>query len=351
MVRLHLLGFTPDLKGLVFSGRRGGKRANYFVAVDDRFFEALEQLEEAREKKSGGSGRRKKGRRQEDQEVVEDVVNADVLDLEGSRALAVTDSQELPLPGGANSVESKLSPREIQNLLREGRSVTEVARRAEVEPEWIERFTGPVREERAGVIRMTRQAVLRRARLGRSSLRIGDAVVRNLESRKATAETLGNLEDGWDAKRIGPRKWRVRLRFYHRGKNRTAEWEFDKDTRRVDAQNKLGIELGWWPRPEQQRERSEAEGNGSRRQASAKGGARAKGRTGRKDTSNASSKNTSSKKKVSGKKASGKGPSKSSTKRDSTKGKRGSGKGSSKGGSSASGGSKGGSSGGSRRRR
>lgn len=254
MVRLHLLGFTPDLKGLVFSGRRGGKRANYFVAVDDRFFEALEQLEAAREKKAG----QRSPRRGEDE--IEEVVNADLLDLEGARALAVTDSQELPIPQGANSVESKLSPREIQKLLREGRSVAEVARRAGVDPEWVERFTGPVREERAGVIRMTRQAVLERPRLGRSGLRLGEAVVRNLESRKATAETLRGLEEGWDAKRVRPKTWLVRLRFYHRGKNRTAEWELNTDTRRVEARNKLGTELGWWPRPEQERERS-GEGN------------------------------------------------------------------------------------------
>lgn len=345
MVRLHLLGFTPDLKGLVFSGRRGGKRVNYFVPVDDRFFEALEQLEEAREKKAGGrtSGTRK-GRRKADDETLEEVVNADLLDLEGSRALAATDPQELPLPRGANSVESKLSPGEIQKFLREGRSVAEVARRAEVEREWIERFTGPVREERAGVIRMTRQATLERPRLGRSGLRIGDAVVRNLESRKATAETLRNLEEGWDAKRVRPKAWLVRLRFYHRGKNRTAEWELNRDTNRVEARNKLGTELGWWPRPEQQRERSEAETDGSRGRSSGKGGT---GRGGRSKASGRSKpsekKKASANKKASARKASATGPSKRSS-------KGGSGKGSSTGRSSGSGRRKKGSSGGSRRR-
>lgn len=251
MVRLHLLGFTPDLKGLVFSGRRGGKSANYFVAVDEHFFEALEQLEDAREKKRGNrGGKKRKGRRTD---AIEEVVNADVLDLEGSRAVAATDAQEPPLPQGVNSVESKLSPREIQKLLREGRTVKEVARRAEVDPEWIERFTGPVREERAGVIRMTRQAVLERARLGPSALRIGEAVVRNLESRSASAETLRTLDEGWDAKRIRARAWLVRLRFYHWGKTRTAEWEFDQDTRRVSGRNKLATDLGWWPGDEKGR--------------------------------------------------------------------------------------------------
>ena len=224
MTRLHLLGFTPDLKGLVFSGRRGGKKGTYWVPVDKALREAVEQIDEAREERKAATRPKSSGRR-----------------------LAVTDTQDLPLP--RSQPESRLSPREVQRMLREGRSVRDVAKRAGVDEAWVERFTGPVVEEQAGVIQMTRSAYQDRQRLGRSGLPIGEAVRRNLDQRKATSDTLNQLDDGWSARRMRSQIWRVRLRFTHRGKRRSAEWEFRKDTRAVSPRNQLARELGWSPPP------------------------------------------------------------------------------------------------------
>lgn len=254
MIRLHLLGFTPDLKGLVFSGRRGGRTGTYWLPVDGTLERALSQLEKAREdqaREKAGSGKGKgkakaKGRKETSDEPD--------LDLEGILAGAeeppsVTDTQDLPLPSVVARSESRLPPREIQQLLRQGRSVRDVAAEAGVDERWVERFTGPVLEEMIGVIRMTREAFQTRPRLGVSGLPIGTAVLRNLTDRKATADTLAEAEDGWEARHVAPRTWRVRLRFRHRGKRRTAEWEFNKDGGEVRPRNKLATELGWWPPP------------------------------------------------------------------------------------------------------
>lgn len=250
MIRLHLLGFTPDLKGLVFSGRRGGRTGTYWLPVDGTLERALSQLEKAREdqaREKAGKGKGKaKGRK--------DTAPEAELDLEeilagADEAPPVTDTQDLPLPSVAARSESRLSPREIQQLLRQGRSVKDVAAEAGVDERWVERFTGPVLEEMVGVIRMTREAYQTRPRLGLSGLPIGTAVLRNLTDRKATTETLAEAEDGWEARHVAPRTWRVRLRFRHRGKRRTAEWEFTKDSGEVRPRNKLATELGWWPPP------------------------------------------------------------------------------------------------------
>src|SRR5687768_14975810 len=48
MVRLYLLGFTNDLKGVVFTQRRDGKTASFWVPIDDRFLAAVDKLERAR---------------------------------------------------------------------------------------------------------------------------------------------------------------------------------------------------------------------------------------------------------------------------------------------------------------
>jgi hypothetical protein len=258
MIRLHLLGFTHDLKGFVFSGRRGGKTGTYWVPVDETLLRALEQLEGAREERSG-EGKAKGGSAELDR-------------------LAVIDTQDLPLPPPRKSEpRSKLSPREIQQLLREGRSVKDVAGQAGVDASWVERFLGPIMEEQAGVIRLTQQGVQSRPRLGPSGLQIGAAVVRNLESKKATDQTLEELEDGWEARRIRPRTWRVRLRFTHRGKRRTAEWEFRKDTGAVRVRNQLASDLGWWPPPEPpQRGKGKGAPKPAAKGKTTKGGAKSK---------------------------------------------------------------------------
>jgi hypothetical protein len=49
------------------------------------------------------------------------------------------------------AAESKLTIKEIQALLREGRTVESVARKAGVDPTWIERFEGPIVWERDGM--------------------------------------------------------------------------------------------------------------------------------------------------------------------------------------------------------
>jgi hypothetical protein len=229
MTRLYLLGFTNDLKGVVFAQRRNAKKPAFWVPIDGDFMKALAKLDRARKDRDvprGGKRRRAAA--------------------DGDRGQA---EAPRPLPAvGRSQSTSKLPVSEIQQLLRRGRSAKNVADAAKVSLAWVERLAEPVMTERAGVVQLAQRARMPRPRLGVSGLPVGEAVQRNLEERRATPDTLDALV--WDARAFHAGGWRVWLSFEHRGKRRRAEWELSKDRRHIRPRNRLGAQLGWWP-PEQ----------------------------------------------------------------------------------------------------
>ena len=233
MVRLYLLGFTHDLKGVVFSQRKNGKSASFWVPVDKAFLDAIDKLENARTEatdgKKGGKGKARATK----------PARAERAREESGRVI-------LP-PVGRSQTTSRLPVSEIQQLLREGRTVKSVVEASKAPQTWIERLADAVLTERAGVVRLTQRAHMSRPRLGRSGLPVGDAVLRNLEERRATADTIEGIDDAWDARATRGGTWKVWVKFGHRGKRRTAEWEFRKATRQVLPRNRLAAQLGWWP--------------------------------------------------------------------------------------------------------
>jgi hypothetical protein len=230
MKRLHLLGFTHDLKGVVFAQRKGAKTATVWVPIDEAFNDAVRKLERARADKAdapkGGSKRKK----------------------EEPPPAPPEEQDDRPLPPvGRSPVASGMRPSEIQQLLREGRSVNSVAEASKAPRAWVERLAEPVLAERHGVVQMAQNAIMPRPRLGPSGLALGEAVRRNLEGRRAPLETIERLDDAWDARLARSGGWRVFVRFNHRGKRRTAEWEFHKGRRQILPRNRLAGQLGWWP--------------------------------------------------------------------------------------------------------
>ncbi len=222
MKRVYLLGFTHDLKGVVFAQRKGAKTATMWVPIDESFNEAVRKLEKARTDKAGGRKKKEEARAPE------------------------PDDRPLP-PVGRSQAASGMRPREIQQLLREGRSVNSVADVSKATRAWVERLAEPVLAERLGVVSMAQRANMPRPRLGPSGLPLGEAVRRNLEERRAPLETIERLDDAWDARLSRAGGWRVFVRFNHRGKRRTAEWEFHKGQRQIQPKNRLAGQLGWWP--------------------------------------------------------------------------------------------------------
>src|SRR5258706_16056256 len=47
--QLHLVGFTTDLEGLIFSARKGAKSGGYVVALDDTLLATIDEAHRLRE--------------------------------------------------------------------------------------------------------------------------------------------------------------------------------------------------------------------------------------------------------------------------------------------------------------
>ena len=145
-----------------------------------------------------------------------------------------------PVEPPAPRVDSKLTPREIQALLRQGKSVASIAKKAAVAAAWVEKFEGPIAWERAGMAARAQRSTLVRARRGASALPLGEAVAANLKARGTDGPTE------WDAVRHPRGKsWIVSCSFTTRSRAGSARWEFDPETEEVSALSNFAGDLGW----------------------------------------------------------------------------------------------------------
>ena len=139
---------------------------------------------------------------------------------------------------------SRLSPAEIQSLLREGRTVRSVAKEARAPLEWVQRLAKPIEDERLGIVNQLLRARVYRPRKGRSAETVGVAIIENLRERGMRFPEKV-LDDGWTAVRPAGREWRIRFSFEHRGKRRRADWSFDPQTREVETLNAAAADLSF----------------------------------------------------------------------------------------------------------
>ncbi|HWC14751.1 MAG TPA: septation protein SepH [Actinomycetota bacterium] len=207
---VRAVGATPDGSAIVLARPQGGP-GRFKLAIDSGLVEALEAAREARD-----------------------------------AAARARDQLELPPPIPAR-VESSLTIKEIQDLLRQGRTTASIAKRAGVDAEWIARWEGPIVWERAGMAARARRAAMVRARGGRSRASLLEAVEANLKE-KGIQMSPDDLDAGWDAmKRPRANGWIVSFTFSGRGGEQTARWELDPHEDLVRALDKTANELGWIP--------------------------------------------------------------------------------------------------------
>jgi hypothetical protein len=168
-------------------------------------------------------------------EVEAEVAEAEVAKIERIRPR--TEKPEIP-------AKSKLSPAEIQTLIRAGRGIRSVANLAGTPVDWVRYLAEPIQEERRGIVRQMLTRRQERARLGLSDSTIGEAIMENLRTRGIRAPEVV-IDEGFTAFRPDGREWRVRLVFEHRGRRQTASWSFDAQTRQATPLNSLATSLGW----------------------------------------------------------------------------------------------------------
>lgn len=214
MPKLFLVGITPDHRALVLSEHARAKRGDMVLEIDDRLLEAIDKAQRLR-----------------------------TFD-EGNRLESAALPSKRDVFNGDGTDVARLTPREIQQRLRAGESITALARSSGTDEAWIRRFSAPVLAEQSKVIGQARTTTFTKRGVGPSAAPLGPAVAANVIDRGVPL-TLPDLEAGWGAYQRPEGGWHVTFTFPLRGRRQTAEWEIDLATGELTARNKLASELGW----------------------------------------------------------------------------------------------------------
>ena len=211
MQQLHLVGVTTENDTLICSARKGAKSGSFALPLDERLLQVIAEAVQKR--------------------------NADGVAIEVPEALQ-------PAVPAAPRRQSHLSPREIQDRLRAGRSLEVIAAEAGVGEEWVARFAAPVEAERLQVVNRARALTYERPRRGDSGEPLGMAVRWNLADRGVRL-TNDEFDSAWSAFHLAGQAWMVTFTFVSRKRTQEAEWEVDLGTGELLSRNRLGTELGY----------------------------------------------------------------------------------------------------------
>lgn len=116
----------------------------------------------------------------------------------------------------------ELTPREIQDRLRAGASVEDVAAAAGVEAEEIASFSDPIIAEREHISALARGCHVRRAGDSPTHPGLEEVVTEELTARQVDPSTVS-----WDATRVEPRRWQVSATVSDGSRERVGLFNFD----------------------------------------------------------------------------------------------------------------------------
>ena len=140
--------------------------------------------------------------------------------------------------------ESKLTPRQVQALLRTGSSVGEVAEEAGMSEDWVGRFAPPVLAEQARVIEKAVGLTYNKPRIGPSTQSLGESVLWNLAERGIILSGPA-IDDAWTAFQQPDGGWVVRVSYLSERRRQHADWTIDMTQGVLKAVNRLGNELAY----------------------------------------------------------------------------------------------------------
>lgn len=127
-----------------------------------------------------------------------------------------------PRLSAVNEVENvPLTVKEIQARLRSGEPIESLARAAQWTIEKVERFAGPILQERTYVIGLAHDVVMRKEN-GRENLNFAEVVASRLVPRQVDMNAVE-----WNAWRLEDGSWVIRLNYPNRDGFAIADWNFD----------------------------------------------------------------------------------------------------------------------------
>jgi hypothetical protein len=130
-----------------------------------------------------------------------------------------------------------MSVKEIQRRLRAGESFEHVAREGQITVEKVERFSGPIMQEREYILDRARELVLRKDAY-RSDLTFSDVVLAKLSPRGVDVDQIS-----WNTWRLPDGIWHIELHYPNRDGSGVATWSFDVTKRALDASDDNGAWL------------------------------------------------------------------------------------------------------------
>ena len=123
--------------------------------------------------------------------------------------------------------EGSITVKEIQARLRAGESIDSLAREAQWTTEKVERFAGPILQERAYIIGLAHNVIIR---TGANALSFFDTVTGKLAPRQVDMTAAD-----WNTWRLEDGNWNIRLNYPIRDGLGSAEWNFDQTRRTIAA--------------------------------------------------------------------------------------------------------------------
>lgn len=121
----------------------------------------------------------------------------------------------------SNVEGAPLTVKEIQARLRSGEPIEALAREAQWTVEKVERFAGPILQERTYIIGLAHDVVMRKE-IGRENLNFVEVVASRLAPRQVDMNAAE-----WNAWRLEDGSWVIRLNYPNRDGFAIADWNFD----------------------------------------------------------------------------------------------------------------------------
>ena len=140
----------------------------------------------------------------------------------------------------ANALDQPITPREIQERVRSGASVAEIAKATKADPSYIESFAKAVFEELEHIIASARS--IRISVTSDKFNEIIDAEFGAVIEARATAAGATNL--AWSSKRPAGSAWLVSLSFDRGGQGQIATWSFEPRKFLLSPENQIAASLG-----------------------------------------------------------------------------------------------------------
>jgi hypothetical protein len=130
-----------------------------------------------------------------------------------------------------------ISVKEIQRRLRAGDSFEQIARDGQITVEKVERFSGPIMQEREYILDRARELVMRKD-VHRIEMTFRDVVLAKLAPRGVDTD-----EVNWNTWRLADGTWHIELHYPNRDGNGVATWNFDLSRRALGATDDNGAWL------------------------------------------------------------------------------------------------------------